>query len=266
MQNKIPELLKDIEQRHNIKILFAVENGSRSWRMDSSDSDYDVRFVFSRPLDEYIQIGTSADVIKDSFDKEGNRCPVQGCYIDIAGFDIIKFVRLLSSSNPQCVEWLTTDIVYVSPQNEVFIDFVKNHISLRSLYHHYKSMCRQNYLKYLKTGKEVTYKKYLYAMRGLVNAQWILYKGSIPPIKLVDAFSSDIGIVPSEIVTKLLNIIDLKKDGCEKDIVENDVKIDRFIENFLKVDRSDEIESGVRPMLNDLNDELRKIIIGGYNE
>ena len=36
----------EIENEHNVKILFAVESGSRVWGMDSPDSDYDIRGVF----------------------------------------------------------------------------------------------------------------------------------------------------------------------------------------------------------------------------
>ena len=56
MKDGIMNICKGLEKKHNIKILFAVENGSRAWRMDSEDSDYDVRFVFVRPIEEYIQI------------------------------------------------------------------------------------------------------------------------------------------------------------------------------------------------------------------
>ena len=56
MKDKIKQICKQLEKEKNIKIIFAVENGSRAWRMDSKDSDYDVRFVFKRPLKEYIQI------------------------------------------------------------------------------------------------------------------------------------------------------------------------------------------------------------------
>lgn len=47
MKKEIISLCKQLEKEHHIKILFAVESGSRLWRVDSKDSDYDVRFVFS---------------------------------------------------------------------------------------------------------------------------------------------------------------------------------------------------------------------------
>ncbi len=44
MREKIQEQLRRIEEAENIKILLAVESGSRAWGFASPDSDYDVRF------------------------------------------------------------------------------------------------------------------------------------------------------------------------------------------------------------------------------
>lgn len=42
MKEKIQEQLRRIEEAENIKILLAVESGSRAWGFASPDSDYDV--------------------------------------------------------------------------------------------------------------------------------------------------------------------------------------------------------------------------------
>ncbi len=64
MKEIIRKICKKIEQEKSIKILFAVENGSRAWRMHSKDSDYDVRIVFVRPIEEYVQINKPSDVME----------------------------------------------------------------------------------------------------------------------------------------------------------------------------------------------------------
>lgn len=43
---KVPEILKKLEVENDIQILYAVEAGSRAWKLDSIDSDYDIRFIF----------------------------------------------------------------------------------------------------------------------------------------------------------------------------------------------------------------------------
>ncbi len=42
---KIDAELSSIEAKENVKILYAVESGSRAWGVESPDSDYDVRFI-----------------------------------------------------------------------------------------------------------------------------------------------------------------------------------------------------------------------------
>ena len=46
IKKTIIERLKLIEFRDNVKILYAVESGSRAWGFASKDSDYDVRFIY----------------------------------------------------------------------------------------------------------------------------------------------------------------------------------------------------------------------------
>ena len=54
MKEKIQEQLRRIEEAENIKILLAVESGSRAWGFASPDSDYDVRFVYIRRPEDLI--------------------------------------------------------------------------------------------------------------------------------------------------------------------------------------------------------------------
>ena len=260
VNNRIRDICRDIEKEKNIKILFAVENGSRAWRMDSKDSDYDVRFVFVRPLDQYIQINKLGEVINIAFDKEGNKCPVEGALIDISGFDVFKYVKMLASSNPTTIEWLMSDILYYGNQNEVFKKFAVENFNVKSLYYHYKSMCKNNYIKYLKSGDLVTYKKYLYAYRGLINAKWVVHKKTVPPIIFTGLLEEMKGIIPVLVLNKLNEIIDLKSKGNERDIIQNIVEMDDYIEDFLK-DNSEAPAEKLQVVLNDLDNELRRIVI-----
>jgi uncharacterized protein len=260
MKEKIKQTCQYLEKDKKIKILFAVENGSRAWRMDSKDSDYDVRFVFVRSIEEYIQINKPGDVIEICYDKEGNLCGQEGSFIDMNGFDIFKFVSMLSSSNPTTIEWLVTDIVYYGEQNKIFKEFALKNFNKTSLYHHYKSMCRQNYLKYLKTKADVTYKKYLYAYRGLVNAKWVAHKHTVPPIIFTEAINKMKGIIPEEVLNKINEMIKLKSLGKEKEQISNIIEMDEYLESFLKNDDEAPAEKS-HATLNELNEELRKIVL-----
>ncbi|HLD97348.1 MAG TPA: nucleotidyltransferase domain-containing protein [Candidatus Nanoarchaeia archaeon] len=260
IKKKVAALCRIVEKDNRVRMLFAVENGSRAWRLSSSNSDYDVRFVFARPIEDYISINPLPDVISVAFDKGGNKVSIERSLIDFSGFDVIKFVRMLSASNPTTIEWLQSDVVYYGEQNRVFREFALKHFNKTSLYFHYKSMCRQNYLKYLKSGNNVTYKKYLYAMRGLINAKWVVIKRTVPPIDFGEALQQLKSHIPKQVVAKLQEIIRLKSSGLEKDIVQNIVEIDEYIENFLK-DDSEAPKEKAYTTLRELDAELKKIVL-----
>lgn len=48
--------LKEIEEKEQVKILHAIESGSRAWGFASPDSDYDVRFIYVRPVEHYLRL------------------------------------------------------------------------------------------------------------------------------------------------------------------------------------------------------------------
>ncbi len=261
MNQKIRAVCETLQKEEGIKILFAVENGSRAWRMESKDSDYDVRFVFVRLAHDYIRIHRPADVITAAFDEAGNPCAVQGSLIDVCGFDVFKFAKLLSSSNPAAIEWLMSDIVYYGTQNEVFKSFAVRNFSATSLYHHYKSMCKNNYDKYIANGSLVTYKKYLYVYRGLINATWVVHKKTVPPIIFSDALLGVKQLLPEAVIERLYQIIELKSEGREKDLVQPIEIMDRHIERFLKSE-PETLNRHSQVPLQELNTELRKIVLG----
>ena len=55
MDTLIREKLMEIEHSEKCRILLAVESGSRAWGFPSPDSDYDVRFIYVRPIEHYLK-------------------------------------------------------------------------------------------------------------------------------------------------------------------------------------------------------------------
>lgn len=260
MRNKIKQICKKLEKQHNIRILFAVENGSRAWRMQSEDSDYDVRFVFVRLLQDYISINPTNEVIQVAFDKNGKQCAVDGSFIDVSGFDVFKYLKLLATSNPTAIEWLVTDIVYYGTQNIVFKKWAQQNFNPLTLYYHYKSLSKNNYTKYIKSGNDVTYKRYLYTFRGLINARFVAYKKAVPPIVFSDALNLLKDKLPKEVIKKILEIIEIKKSGEEKDQIERIRELDRYVENFLANDKEAPAPRA-RFDTTILDKELKKIVL-----
>ena len=53
LQKEIQDNLTAIEEKYGVRVLLAVESGSRAWGFASPDSDYDVRFIYAHPQEEY---------------------------------------------------------------------------------------------------------------------------------------------------------------------------------------------------------------------
>ena len=257
MYNKIAKLCRAIEKEEKVTILFAVENGSRAWRMESADSDYDVRFVYHRPLKEYLNLTRPKEVIEKFYDAKSRPLEhSQGSYIDMVGHDVFKFLTLLSKSNPTAIEWLVSDIVYYGEQNKVFKKFALENFSKKALFYHYHSICKKMYLEY--TGRAITGKKYLYSLRGLVNAKYVQQFGKIPPIRFTQAVR-DVSIA-EDVKNKCFEIIKLKQKGKEKEVIGRIGVFDNYIEKFIAA--NDQLEAPVPADLSPLETELRKILLG----
>ena len=78
-----------MEQSENIKILYACESGSRAWGFASPDSDFDVRFIYTRPANDYMSIADGPDTVGLPVDE----------VLDIGGWDIKKTLKLFLKSN-----------------------------------------------------------------------------------------------------------------------------------------------------------------------
>jgi len=48
--------LRTVEREHGVRVLLAVESGSRAWGFASRDSDYDVRFIYAHDCDWYLSV------------------------------------------------------------------------------------------------------------------------------------------------------------------------------------------------------------------
>jgi len=230
MKEKIVKILNKIEEENNIKILFAIENGSRNWGIESSDSDYDVRFVYYRNYPEYLYLNDNPEVIACAYDKNFEPCNVCGSLIDICGFDIYKYLKLLLRSNPTTIEWLFSDIVYCGTNKLSLRGHISSSFNPEKLYHHYFSLAKNNYKDSCKTEKLITYKKYLYSMRGLLNAKYVAEFDKIPPLVYTETVEKLKEKLPPEIYCRLYEIIKIKSLGMEKDVVLRIPELDEYIE------------------------------------
>jgi hypothetical protein len=163
--HKIIKHIEDLEKKHNIHIIYAVENGSRLTGLWHEDSDFDIRFVFSynRKILNTVNGRKMMDQ-RDTF--EGS---TEDKILDWQGWCIDKTIEGLKSSNPSIIEWINSNIVYRS--DDMFLSTCKTLLSkmhnINSMYYHYFNMAKQNWIMFIKDKKDILYKKYLYVMRPI---------------------------------------------------------------------------------------------------
>jgi len=206
IRDRIVARLREIESAESVRILYACESGSRAWGFASTDSDYDVRFIYLRPVDWYLSIDLERrrDVIE---------YPIQDL-LDINGWDLRKALRLLRRGNPPLVEWLGSPIVYLDRYAvaERMRALAARHYHPVAALYHYLHMARGNYRDYLK-GETVWLKKYFYVLRPLLAIRWIEQGLGLVPTEfqvLVD------GVVESPQLRAAIDaLVETKRAGVE---------------------------------------------------
>lgn len=220
MRDTIIERLKYIEKQENIRILHAVESGSRAWGFASPDSDYDVRFIYVRPRDFYLKLESTRDVLE---------YPINDL-LDINGWDLQKTLRLLHSSNPSVFEWFKSPIVYKNTDfSREFISLMENYFLARSGLYHYLHMAAGNYREYLK-GEMVRAKKYFYVLRPLLACRWILEKRTPPPMLFSELIAAEL---PDALHNSVKELLRIKMEVPELKLVPKVNVINEYIEDEL---------------------------------
>ncbi len=99
----IRQRLEKVERENHVRILLAVESGSRAWGFASPDSDWDVRFIYVHPVEWYLKVEPGRDVIEE-MDNDG---------FDASGWELRKALQLFRKTNPSLLEWLRSPIKYM---------------------------------------------------------------------------------------------------------------------------------------------------------
>ena len=239
MDSSIKLKLTEIEEQHDIRILYACESGSRAWGFASPDSDYDVRFVYVHSTDHYLSIEDKAEVIEMDVND----------ILDINGWELRKALRLFRNSNAALYEWLQSPLVYQKETHfyDTIMAMTPQYFSLRAGMHHYMSMTRSCFEKELQ-GDTVRLKKYFYALRPILAALWIAEKRELPPMefgKLRKFLRPDLNVIVD-------NLLKIKSEADEKYRIETVRPLNDFIwESLLKCE---EVAQDLEPHKSEIGD------------
>lgn len=243
VRDYILHMIKQIEQDHEVNVLFACEAGSRAYGLEAPESDYDVRFIYIHKPDWYLSIDQGKDVIE---------LPV-GERLDMNGWDLRKALKLFRKSNPPLFEWLQSDLIYQ------FDSFFRKEIKALEaevfspvpVLYHYFHMAKGNVKDYL-MGEEVKVKKYLHVLRPILMCKWIQTYGVVPPLhfdKLLNEIPLDHKV--KEVLVDLKNI---KTSELGLDMVPQNPVLQTFIEQEVE-----QIEKWIQTQNSDKKDITSKL-------
>ena len=165
-----PEVRADIEARlarvaseDGVRLLMAVESGSRAWGFPSPDSDYDVRFLYIRPRREYLALKPVRDVVERPIVDE----------IDLNGWDIRKALSLMLRHNAVLSEWIESSIRYIAddPVVKQLADLSDRHFNPRGYALHYASLGKGTVERWVDPDGEIAVKRYFYALRPALSVR-----------------------------------------------------------------------------------------------
>lgn len=238
----IPTHLREVEQQYHVKVLLAVESGSRAWGFESKNSDWDVRFIYVHQPEWYFRIEDQRDVIEHMYDDD----------VDLAGWELRKALGLLRRCNPSLLEWIHSPLMY-----EVDAEFYRRVLAVEKDFfnpvkcmYHYNRIYNKHNERYLRF-KAFHMKRFLYYLRGVLACQWIEHYRSIPPVRfqnLVDAMVDD-----ESIRKQIGKLVEIKKTGNESATEQIDEALLHYAQ--LWADHYNESIGQFRPELNHVSAE-----------
>lgn len=185
-----------------VTVLLAVESGSRAWGFPSPDSDYDVRFVYARPARDYLTPWPARDVLE---------LPVSAVQ-DIAGWDLIKAVRLLARGNAVLGEWARSPIVYGGDARfrAALVGLADAVADPAAIGRHYAHVAANNWSADAAAGLPVPLKKIFYALRPAAAVRWLLIHpgAAVPPMTLPDLLAE--GDPPADLLDPVAELLAAK--------------------------------------------------------
>lgn len=207
VRREVETRLDRIEAGHGVRLLMAVESGSRAWGFPSPDSDYDVRFLYLRPRDWYLSLAPGRDVIEMPIEDE----------IDLNGWDVRKALGLLLKSNAVVSEWMLSPIRYrtADPFVTGLAALADDLLNPRAIAYHYARSGRLAADRWLDGEGDVPVKKYFYALRPALAIRAIqLNPASRPPMNLQALIA--VSDLPETLVEQIDALVEAKARTHER--------------------------------------------------
>lgn len=233
----VEDRLQKFAQENNVKVLHAVESGSRGWGFPSIDSDWDCRFIFVRRRQDYLSVKEFPETLSYKDTEFGGD-------LDMEWWDLRKVLRLAIIGNAVVHEWVQSPVVYdvCAPGfRERFLEEISRPMfRLSGALHNYVGVARTARTVPTITGgycfgpsrsseeqaarahrdkvkglSHCTPKKLFYYIRAVLAMKWCMDMRTQPPMDLSSLLS--VSTIPLEVVSEIVSLREAKTLLCEKD-------------------------------------------------
>lgn len=215
----IDRRLDGVETDHRVRVLWAIESGSRAWGFASPDSDYDCRFLYVRHPDAYLSLWPERDVIETPLD----------AVFDVNGWDLAKAIRLIAKGNATAIEWLRSPIIYRGDGvfRNMLLAFASEVVERGAVQKHYVHVAHRQ-----KAGPP-SLKRVFYALRPAAALRWLddHPDTTIPPMDLPTLLRES--TAPDDVRDAVTELIALKAVTRELGAGEPPAIVSRFIDDEL---------------------------------
>jgi predicted nucleotidyltransferase len=248
MKERVLAELARVEREKGVRVLLAVESGSRAWGFASPDSDYDVRFIYSHPSHWYLSVFEGRDVIEEMLPGD----------LDVSGWELRKALRLFSKCNLALNEWLGSPLVYcgILEFRQALLELLPQVFNPIAGIHHYRSMATQAFESSYVEGR-IGIKKLFYVLRPLLACRWIERWQGQPPTAFAELLVE--GMVTSAEREWIEELLSRKADAREAESVELEaVRADGIAQELERYKASSAgIVAGQRSDMRKLDEVLR---------
>lgn len=224
VRHEIETRLAAVEAEDGVRLLLAIESGSRAWGFPSPDSDYDVRFLYVRPRRDYLALSPVRDVIERPIVDE----------IDLNGWDLRKALGLMLRNNSVLSEWVESPIRYREPHPVIarMAELKDRHFDPNGFALHYAKLGRTAIARWMQDEHEVAVKRYFYALRPALAIRVLRRDPSRRPPMQLQQLMAAAGLASSA-TDEIERLVAMKADTREAGPIARVPEIDALIEGEL---------------------------------
>lgn len=206
IRHEIENRLSSVEAEDGVRLLLAIESGSRAWGFPSPDSDYDVRFIYVRPRRDYLALSPARDVIERPIVDE----------IDLNGWDIRKALGLMLKNNSVLSEWIESPIHYrdADPFMARLAKLEDRYFDPQSYALHYANLGQGAVARWFEQGEDIAVKRYFYALRPALAIRVLRLDPSRRPPMQLQALMARADL-PSTLSDEIDRLVELKAETRE---------------------------------------------------